>query len=265
MSEVHSLRDAGAAQPADSAGVPWQGRTLPATEFAGDDGLPDARLRAALSAAASGAVDEMDRDEVDRDEVEMVAAVSGARLMVPVVAIPTDVDPDGELARERSSEVALMSITGTDGRRALPVFTGTAALRAWNPDARPVPVRAASAAQAAVAEGCHHMVLDLGGTHEHTLRPSMVWALATGRAWTPAHADPVVAKAVRAASTKCPSVRSTRTEAGNAGALRIVLGLAPGLSAAQIRTTAALVGERIATDGEVRARIDALEFVIEPG
>jgi hypothetical protein len=42
-----------------------------------------------------------------------------------------------------------------------------------------------------------------------------------------------------------------------------VLTLEPGLDAALVQAVATRIGERIATDGETRARIDALTFALE--
>jgi hypothetical protein len=42
--------------------------------------------------------------------------------------------------------------------------------------------------------------------------------------------------------------------------LGVVLDLRPGLSPEQVRGIATRVGERLATDGELRARIDGLAF-----
>jgi hypothetical protein len=47
-----------------------------------------------------------------------------------------------------------------------------------------------------------------------------------------------------------------------AGILRVVLSLRAGLDAARVQALATRVGERIATDGEARARIDGLSFTI---
>ena len=47
-----------------------------------------------------------------------------------------------------------------------------------------------------------------------------------------------------------------------AGVLRVVLTLRAGLAAEEVQALATRVGERIATDGESRARIDALAFAI---
>ena len=47
------------------------------------------------------------------------------------------------------------------------------------------------------------------------------------------------------------------------GVLRIVLGLRAGLTAASVEALATRVGERLATDGELRARVDELTFAVE--
>src|SRR5699024_10884891 len=71
-------------QPAsgsDTGGVPWAGRTLTGTGFDDDQGAADPRLSALLALR-----------EPDRDERELVAAVAAARLIVPIVAVPSEVD-----------------------------------------------------------------------------------------------------------------------------------------------------------------------------
>jgi hypothetical protein len=75
-----------------------------------------------------------------------------------------------------------------------------------------------------------------------------------------------VAAAVAGALAGEPDVTGHRLEAGEpagAGVLRVVLLLTAGLDGAQVGAIAARVGEQIATDGETRARIDALTFALE--
>ena len=78
--------------------------------------------------------------------------------------------PDG-LVRDKTVEMALPVMIGTDGRRALPAFTSVAALAAWDPAARPVPVPAHRAAQGAVQEGCAFLVVDPAGPGDLGRRP----------------------------------------------------------------------------------------------
>jgi hypothetical protein len=54
------------------------------------------------------------------------------------------------------------------GRRALPVFSSYNALRAWQADARPVPMSGARVMAAARAEGYDGVVLDVAGPHPFT-------------------------------------------------------------------------------------------------
>lgn len=194
-----------------------------------------------------------------------MVALEGARLLVPVVAEPGEVDTTGDLPVEKQTDMAAVTLVAADGTRALPVFTSTASLSAWDPQARPVPVTAARAAQAAITERCDVMVLDLADPHCTTLRPSMVWALAQQRDWEPAHTDPVVARSVLAAVEAEPSVFEhvlTDGEPAGHGILAVVLELVPGLAVAEVQDLATRIGERLATDGELRARIDGLAFTI---
>ena len=235
--------------------MPWTGRELRGTGFADDLGEADIDLIAAL--------------DDPQDETGLMDAVAQARLLVPIVAAPTEVDDSGELRAElfalnSATDMAVVTLTSPDGQRALPVFSSLAALSAWDAAARPSPVTSARAAQAAVSERCDVMLLDLGSGHEYVLRPSMVWALAQHRQWLPAHTDPFVAQALSRATAEDADVIDCVGEGDPAGAgiLRVVLRLRPGLDSAQVQALATRVGEQIATDGEARARIDGLAFTI---
>jgi hypothetical protein len=127
-------------------------------------------------------------------------------------------------------------------------------------------VSASRAARAAVAEGCHVVVVDLGGEAQTELRPSMLWALAQETEWHPAHADPFVAQSVSRAVAVEGDVLTHRLEEGEppgSGVLRVVLGLRAGMPAESVQALATRVGERLATDGELRARVDELTFAVQ--
>lgn len=221
------------------------------TGFEHDTGAADAALGAALAEPG--------------EERALMAAVAAARLLVPIVAAPAEVEQRDGLAVEKQTDLAAVTLVAPDGQRALPVFTSLESLAAWDAAARPVPVTAARAAQAAVSERCQVMVVDVAGPVTVVLRPSMVWALAQQRAWLPAHADPVVARAVAAAVRPEELVRSHAVGPGHPegrGILAITLELAPGLPAEQVEAVATRVGERLATDGELRARVDGIAFSI---
>ncbi|WP_328823525.1 SseB family protein [Metallococcus carri] len=220
------------------------------TGFGADDGSADVNLLAAL--------------RNPDDETNLMRVLSTARLLVPIVAAPTEVVHEGALTADKSADMAVATLVSPEGMRALPVFSGMPELQAWDPAARPSPVTSARAAQAAISERCDVMVVDLAGPSPVTLRPSMVWALATGRDWQPAYLDGHVRAAVEAAVRDEPDVASAECEAGENGALRVVLFVRDGLDSAALQGIAQRVGERIATDGETRARIDALTFAIRP-
>ena len=247
------MNDAAPSHPAaDSAGLPtMSGRELTSTGFDGDVGEADPALLAAL--------------EVPSDETGLMRAVAQARLLVPILAVPGP--PAASTPRATSvTDMAVVTLTASDGQRAFPVFSSLATLSAWNADARPSPVSGSKAAQGAVTERCEVMLLDCGSARELVLRPSMVWALAQQREWLPAHTDPFVAQALVRATADEPDVIDCAGQAdpGGAGILRVVLRLRGGLDAARVQALATRIGERIATDGEARARIDGLSFTIRP-
>lgn len=245
-------------RPSDSAGQAWAGKTIPSTGFEGDTGEVDPGLARALDAHRLAATPE--------SEAELMERVAAARWLVPVVAVATEVDASGPHAVDKRSDMAAVTLTAPNGSRGLPIFSSTTALAEWDPSARPVPVRAAAAAQSAIAEECDVLLVDVASAHAAVLRASMLWALAQERTWQPAHLDEHVRRAVSAAVREEPGVEGHRLEAGDpagAGALRVVLALRPGLDKETVTAIATRVGERIATDGEVRARIDALTFALE--
>jgi hypothetical protein len=237
----------------DSGGVPWTGRELSGTGFDGDLGEADPDLLLAL--------------DDSRDETALMRAVARARLLVPIVAVPA---PDahsgepGEPAAGKTSDMAVVTLTSAGGQRAFPVFSSVATLRAWDATARPSPVTSSRAAQGAVAERCDVVLLDCGSPGECVLRPSMVWALAQQRDWLPAHTDPFVAQALVRATADEQDVVGCVGEGDQSGEgiLCVVLSLREGLDAAGVQALATRIGERIATDGEARARIDGLSFTI---
>jgi hypothetical protein len=234
----------------DSAGTPFGGRELTGSGFDDDTGAADPALASALAHPG--------------DEVALLSAIGRARLLVPIVAEPVTVDSSGGRTVEKQTDLAAVTLVAPDGTRALPVFSSMAAIAAWDPEARPVPVTAARAGQAAVSERCDVMVVDVAGPETVALRPSMVWALAQQREWLPAHEDEVVRRSVAAAVREQDAVVSHEIGPGapGEGVLRIALTLRPGLDAAAVQAVATAVGERLATDGEIRARIDGLAFAI---
>jgi hypothetical protein len=161
--------------------------------------------------------------------------------------------------------MAVVTLTGPDGRRALPVFGSAGALAAWGVSARPVPVTAQRAARAALAEGCERRVLDPAGPRTFVVARSAVVALAQGRRWVPAHEDPLVADRIDELVRVEPDVVGVARGAGDGAELRVELSVRGGLTRDQVTDLAARVGERLATDEVLRERADGLELAVVRG
>ncbi|NLG20550.1 MAG: SseB family protein, partial [Actinomycetales bacterium] len=176
----------------DTGGTPWAGRQLTSTGFDGDTGKADPELLEALAAHAAAPDSSptgsaphgptaADTEAAFDADARLVDLVAKARLLVPVVAVAGEtVEVDG-LVSDATSDMAAVTLVAPDGHRALPAFTSLQTLADWDAAARPVPVTAQRAAQAAVQEGCHEIVVDVGAPTYAALRGSMVWALAMDR------------------------------------------------------------------------------------
>ncbi|MDN3483477.1 SseB family protein [Arthrobacter sp. APC 3897] len=266
---------AGAGGPADSAGQSWAGRDLsgdgnPLHNFDADDGSADAGYLAALAALEDGT----------GTEAQVVATLATARVFVPIVAsLAEEAESDAGLVADKEADMALVTLTAPDGRKALPVFTSVPALQNWHPKARPVAVYAARAALSAVSEEAQLLVVDPGADITFVVRRPAMWALAQQRDWVPSYADQDVARAVSAAVDVEPSVtgvelvqgpatatrsaRGTVIAGGGAGPeLRMVLHLAPGLDAQAVQSIAGLLQQRLAADSLFVERVDSLELKI---
>jgi hypothetical protein len=149
----------------------FEGSRIPDPGFAGDDGSVDPALATALAAYDAG----------NADRAPVLAALTRARLLVPVVALLGEVEHNGQgLAHEKTSDMAAVLITRPDGRRGLLAFSGSATMRAWDADARPVPVSAATAALAAVQQEADALVLDLAGPVRFAVEGDDLRGLAAG-------------------------------------------------------------------------------------
>ncbi|MCD4526114.1 SseB family protein [Nocardioides sp. cx-173] len=143
-------------------------RRLLGPGFPDDAGEADPALRAALAAY---------------DDAAALAAIARSRLLVPVVAVlgEVEVGEDG-LARDKTSDMAAVLLEGADGRLAMLAFTGLDSLAAWDPEARPVPVTARTAAQSALQEEAAALVVDVAGPATFVLEGDDLLGVASG--WT---------------------------------------------------------------------------------
>jgi SseB protein N-terminal domain len=189
------------------------GASIPQPQFPDDDGRADPRLSEALLGYAAGRV----------GEHTVIEEFYGARLLVPVVAMLTEeaeVAP-GELRREKQSEMALPTLIGDDGRRAVLGFTSLESLARWRADARPVAVHARQACQAALDEQAHALVVDVAGPVPFAVDGYRLHLLAEGRPIPPPHEDPEVLAAIEAAFAPEHGVTGVQVGKGTSAELSI--------------------------------------------
>lgn len=114
-------------------------------------------------------------------ESAVLAALIGSRLLVPVVAVLGEVEYDEHgRARDKSSEMAAVLIQRPDGQKALLAFTSMAAMAAWDPAARPVPVSCAQACESAITESAVAVVVDIAGSQRFVIAGEDLRAAAAG-------------------------------------------------------------------------------------
>lgn len=189
------------------SGVPWHCRTTVGLvlgitggdpSFRDDDGSADPSVAAALAAFAVG----------EGTERAALTALAGSRLLVPVVAVLAEqVSPEGQPGSgsepglgsepgsggwpgsgEQASEMAMPTLIGLDGRRAVPAFTCLESLRRWQPEARPVPVAARHVWQAADEDSCA-VVIDVAGPVPFAVEGARLATLARGEPAPAPYAD----------------------------------------------------------------------------
>ncbi len=94
-------------------------------------------------------------DALESGDVAAVrATVLEVRVLVPIIATGED---------STGAEMAVPRLVNDEGRHALPIFSSYDTLRAWRPEARPVPMTGQQAVAAAIAEGYDGVVLDVAG------------------------------------------------------------------------------------------------------
>ena len=206
-----------------------------------DRGDPDPRVAAALSAFAAG----------QGSEHAALAALATARLLIPVVAVPAEAAP-----AEKTSEMVLPTLIGSDGRRAVLAFTGLRSLAGWRPDARPVPVTARQVWQAGV-EDASAVVIDVAGPVPLAVDGARLAALAEGRPVPLPHEDPDMRALADSALAGEPLITDFALLPGEGDSdLTVQLTLANGYGPAHVHVQAAIqrAMERFVAAGGGRVR-----------
>jgi hypothetical protein len=172
-------------------------------QFRDDNGAADPRAAQALAAYVAG----------EGSERAALAALSAARLLVPVVAVLSDGSASAQ--GDKDSEMVLPTLIGQDGRPAVLAFTCLDTLARWRSNARPVPAEADRVWRAAVADG-YAVVIDVAGPVPLVVEGARLGALAAGLPVPAPHEDPDVRAAVEAAVAAEPAISGFRLAAGSA-------------------------------------------------
>lgn len=241
--------------PADSAGVPWEGRSFHANPHTGDDGSADPALLAALTAFRAG----------DGGQDAVVDAYRAARLLIPLVAERGDegTAPSG-LTVDKTQELSIVTVASPDGRRVLPVFTSVTAMAAWDPTARPIPADGVRTAAAAVQDDTDLIVVDPGSETEFVIRRPAVWAIAQGERWEPSFVSPEVFAGLQASIGSELAVLDLSVQPGDPAArlrgpeLVVRLELVEGLEKDALDAVLSRLAQRWAADDRIAVLVDSL-------
>lgn len=246
-----------ASPAADSAGVPWAGRSFEPNPHAADDGSAPAALAEAIARFRAG----------EGGQAEVVAAFATSRLLIPLLAElgdgGTETGAHG-LAVDKSQELSIVTVAGPDGRAVLPVFASVEAMSRWNPVARPVPADGVRVALAAADDATELVVLDPGSPGEFVLRRPAVWAVAQSQPWQPPFESAAVREAFERSIERELSVISVTLEPGDPGArlagpeLVVRLELVAGLSREALDATTTRLAHRWAADEAIATGVDSL-------
>lgn len=248
----------GATPAADSAGLPWAGRSFDETpnEFVHDRGLIDPALAGALAAFRAG----------EGGQAEVVAAFVRSRVLIPLLAEAGEIGytPEGKKV-DKTQELSIVTVAAPDGRTVMPVFSSVAAMQRWDPTARPVPSYGNRVALAAIDDGNDLVILDpTSADTEFGLRRPALWAIAQERPYLPAAQDPEVVAALSRARGADPRVAALRVLAGDplarlvAPELVVEIVAAPGLSEADLAEVLAAMQETWAREEAIADRVDSL-------
>lgn len=242
---------------ADSAGVPWAGRHFEANSFQGDTGQAPAQLLEAMHRFRLGSVSYAD----------VINLLHDSRFLIPLIVHKGDtgVAPNGKIV-DKTQELSMVTVAAADGRSALPIFTSTEALAAWNPQARPVPAEGARVALAAAGEDTPLIVIDPGTDGAFVVRQTAMESIATGKEWVAPWESQRVARAISQPASQFVEIRSIELESGDPTAtlagpeLLVSIALIPGLDAVALREISQELSAAWQQDPVVCLNVDSVKL-----
>jgi hypothetical protein len=243
---------------ADSAGVPWEGRSFDSNPFSNDDGSANPALIEALAEFRANPTDPR----------RVFHAFSASRLLIPLLA---DLGESGEGAHgqtvDKSADLSIVTVQTPDGQTGLPVFSSVDSMARWNKTARPVPSDAVRVALAAASEGNTRIVLDPGSETEFVLRRPAIKAIAMQQEWVPPFLDEAVGQAFAAPlDSSEPSVLAIYLESGDpqsrldGAELQISLKLIPGLNQDEVQELVSRLAETWSQSDLIAESVDSMQL-----
>lgn len=242
---------------ADSAGVPWAGRSFANNTFGDDDGSAPAQLIEALRRFRIGSVGYAD----------VINLLHESRFLIPLIVHKGDlgVGPTGKVV-DKTGELSMVTVEAADGRSALPVFTSTEALDSWNPEARPVPAEGARVALAAAGEHTPLIVIDPGTDESFVVRHTAMESIATGKHWVAPWESQRVAQAISEPAGQLVEIRSIELLPGDPSAtlagpeLIVQIGLIYGLDAVALKDLGEVLVRSWKQDPVICAQVDSIRI-----
>jgi hypothetical protein len=243
---------------ADSSGVPWEGRSFQDNPHAGDTGETPADVAAALAYWRAG----------NGTFTELIACLATHRFLIPLVAhAGDDFDSNNPVMEDKVQELSVVTVAGPNGEKVIPVFTSAAAMKAWNPDARPIPIEAQRVALAAASEQTDRLVVN-PGTDSVVIRRPVVWAIAQGVDYTAPWESPEFAAETRDALAGIDNLveigvaPGDPTATGDGPDVTLFLGLVDGLDPDQVQSVITAVQARISGNDVFVTGVDALALTL---
>jgi hypothetical protein len=243
---------------ADSAGVPWEGRSFQDNPHAGDTGETPVAVAERLTAWRAGT----------GSFTDLVAALAASRFLIPLVAhAGDDFDADHPVMEDKVQELSVVTVSGPNGEIVIPAFTSAEAMTAWNRDARPIPIEAQRVALAAASEHTDRIVVN-PGTDSIVLRRPVVWSIAQGNPYrAPWESTDFVAE-VRELVAGIPNLSEVGVApadpraTGDGPDVALFLGLPEGLTPDEVRDVVTEIHSRVSTTESFVNRVDALTLTL---
>lgn len=243
---------------ADSSGVPWEGRAFHDNPHAGDTGETPADVAEALAEWRAG----------QGTFSTLVERLAANRFLIPLVAhAGEDFDSDNPVMEDKIQELSVVTVAGPNGEKVIPVFTSADAMKAWNSEARPIPIEAQRVALAAASEHTDRLVVN-PGTDSIVIRRPVVWAVAQGTDYVAPWESPEFVADTRAMLSGIPNLVEIGVAPGDPPAtgdgpdVALLLGLVDGLGADDVRAVVTAVHERVSGNDQFTLRVDALALTL---